>query len=160
MSEGLDRVLEQVRHHLDLDAETEHELMAELRCHLEDAMAHAGTRGVTKEEALVEAAARFGVDEVGRELQAAHQGWGPADGVVASALPVVCALVLRWLVFAPGGTAAGWREMLVRPTFWVVAMAALLVPLLRFPRRRYALASWAFFWVLSVVFFALPALHW
>jgi hypothetical protein len=160
VSEGVDRVLQEVRHHLDLEAEVEHELLAELRCHLEDAVAHAATRGVTEDEALVEAAARFGLDEVGQELQAAHQGLGTADGVVASALPVICALILRWLVFAPEGTAGGWREMLIRPTFWVVATAALLVPLLRFPRRRYALASWAIFWVLSVAFFALPALRW
>jgi hypothetical protein len=160
VSEGVDRVLEQVRLQLDLDAETEHELLAELRCHLEDAVGHASTRGVTEDEALAEAAARFGVNEVGQELQAAHLGLGTADGVVASALPVICALVLRWLVFAPEGTADGWREMLIRPSFWVVATAALLVPLLRFPRRRYALASWAVFWVLSVAFFALPALRW
>ena len=156
----VDRVLEQVRAQLDLDAETEHELLAELRGHLEDALAAARARGLDEEAALAEVAARFGVDEVGRELQAAHLGWGTADGVVAAGLPVACALILRWLVFAPDGTAVGWHEVLVRPTFWVVALAALLVPLLRFPRWRYALVSWAFFWVMSVIFFALPAVRW
>jgi hypothetical protein len=156
----VDRVLEQVRAQLDLDAETEYDLLAELRGHLEDAVAAARARGLDEEAALAEAAAGFGVDEVGRELQAAHLGWGTADGVVATGLPVVCALILRWLVFAPDGTAVGWREVLVRPTFWVVALAALLVPLLRFPRWHYALVSWAFFWVMSVIFFALPAVRW
>jgi hypothetical protein len=36
----------------------------------------------------------------------------------------------------------------------------LAVPLLKFPRWRYALVSWAFFWVLSIVFIAWPALRW
>jgi hypothetical protein len=156
----VDRVLEQIRVQLDLDAETEYELLEELRGHLEDAVTAARARGLDEEDALAEVAARFGVEEVGRELQAAHVGWGTADGVVAAGLPVVCALILRWLVFAPGGTAVGWREVLVRPTFWVVALAALLLPLLRFPRWRYALVSWAFFWVLSMIFFAWPALRW
>jgi hypothetical protein len=157
---SVDRLLNQVRSQLDLDAETEHELLEELRGHLEDAAATARAQGLDEEAALAEAAARFGVEEVGRELQAAHLGRGTADGVVAAALPVICALVLRWLVFAPDGTAVGWLEVLVRPAFWVVSLAALLVPLLKFPRWRYALISWAFFWVLSVIFFALPALRW
>ncbi len=73
---------------------------------------------------------------------------------------MVCALALRWLVFDPEGTAVGWREVLTQPVFWIVALAALLVPLLKFPRWRYALASWAFFWVLSVLFCVVPALKW
>jgi hypothetical protein len=157
---NVDDVLDRIRAGLDLEAETEYELLEEVRAHLEDAVAAARARGLDEGEALAEAAARFGVEEVGRELQAAHIGWGTADGVVAAALPVVCALVLRWLVFAPDGTAVGWREVLVRPAFWVIAVAALAVPLLKFPRWRYALVSWAFFWVLSMVFFGWPALRW
>jgi hypothetical protein len=157
---SVDRVLDQVRAQLDLDAEMEYELLEELRGHLEDAVATARAQGLDEEAALAEAVARFGVEEVGRELQAAHLGRGTADGVVAAALPVVCALILRWLVFAPDGTAVGWQEVLVRPAFWAVSLAALLLPLLKFPRWRYALVSWAFFWVLSVIFFALPALRW
>ncbi len=157
---SIDHVLEQVRAQLDLDAEKEHDLLEELRGHLEDAVATARARGLDEGAALAEAAACFGVEEVAQELQAAHLGWGTADGVVATALPVICALVLRWLVFAPDGTAVGWQEVLIRPTFWVVSVAALLLPLLKFPRWRYALVSWTFFWVLSVIFFALPALQW
>jgi len=158
--DSIDRVLEQIRAQLDLDAETEHELLEELRGHLEDAAAAARAQGLDEESALAEVAARFGVEEVGRELQAAHLGWGTADGVIATALPVICALVLRWLVFAPNGTAVGWRVVLVRPAFWIVSLTALLLPALKFPRWRYALASWAFFWVLSVIFFTVPALRW
>lgn len=156
----MDRVLERIRAHLDLDAETEQEVLAEIRGHLEEAVAAARARGLDEEQALADVAARFGVEEAGRELQAAHVGRGTADAIVAVALPVICALALRWLVFAPDGTAVGWREVLVRPAFWVVALAALLVPLLRFPRWRYALVAWAFFWIMSVIFFIWPALRW
>jgi hypothetical protein len=156
----VDETLARIRAHLDLEAEMEYEVLEEIRAHLEDAVAAARARGLDEEEALAEVAARFGVEEVGRELQATHLGWGTADGVVAAALPVVCALILRWLVFAPDGTVVGWREVLIRPVFWVVALAALLLPLFRFPRWRYALVSWAFFWILTVIFCAWPALRW
>ncbi len=156
----VDDVLARIRAHLDLEAETEYDLLQEIRAHLEEAVEVARAQGLDEEAALAEAAARFGVEEVGRELQTAHVGWGTADGVIAAAMPVVCALVLRWLIFAPDGTAVGWQEVLVRPAFWVVSLAALLLPLLKFPRWRYALASWAFFWTLSVIFFAWPALRW
>jgi len=69
-------------------------------------------------------------------------------------------LVLRWLVFAPDGTALGWPQLLTRPTFWVIAAAALLVPLLKFDRWRYALMIWVFFWAITVVFSTWPALRW
>ncbi len=156
----IDDVLARVRAALDLEAEAEREVLEEIRGHLEEVVAAARARGLGEEAALAEAAARFGIEDVGRELQMTHVGWGTADGVIAAALPVVCALVLRWLVFAPEGTAVGWREVLTQPAFWVVALAALLIPLLKFPRWRYALASWAFFWALSVLFFTVPALRW
>ena len=153
-------VLGQVRAQLALDAETEYELLEELGGHLEDAVTDARVHGLDENAALAAAAARFGVKDVGPALQAVHIGRSTTDGVVAAVLPVVCALALRWLVFAPDGTAVGWQEVLVRPAFWVVAVVVLLLPLLRFPRWRYALVSWAFFWVLSVFFFVLPALRW
>jgi hypothetical protein len=68
--------------------------------------------------------------------------------------------MLRWLVFAPDGTFVGWREMLSRPAFWAVAVIALLVPLWRFPRRRYALISWTIFWGLSVIIIVGHAVQW
>jgi len=157
---NVDQVLARIRARLDLEAEMEYEVLEEIRAHLEEAVEEARARGLDEQEALAQVAARFGVEEVGQELHAIHAGWGTADGVVAAALPVMCALVLRWLVFAPDGTAVGWQEVLVRPAFWVVALAALLLPLLKFPRWRYALTSWAFFWALSVIFFAWPALRW
>jgi hypothetical protein len=158
---GIDRILARLRAQIDLDGETEHEVLAELRDHLEEAVAHARAQGLDEAEALARAAARLGLEEeVGRELQAAHAGWGTADAVVAAGLPVVCALVLRWLVFAPDGTALGWPQLLSRPAFWFVALAALFVPLLRFERWRYALAAWAVFWGLTMVFVLLPAIRW
>jgi hypothetical protein len=157
----IDGVLARIRSHLNLDSETEHEILAEIRSHLEDAIAQARAEGLDEEEALDRASARFGVEEeVGRTLQATHAGWGTADAVVAAALPVLCALVLRWLAFAPDGTAVGWHQLLSRPAFWLVALAGLMLPLVKFRRWHYALAGWAVLWALTVVFVVSPALRW
>jgi hypothetical protein len=156
--EGL---MARIRAQMDLDGETEQEVLAEIRDHLEEAMADARAEGLNDRAALAQVAARFGVEvEIGKALQATHAGWGTADAVIVTALPVICALVLRWLAFAPDGTALGWPQLLSRPAFWVVALAALLIPLLKFERWRYALATWAIFWGLTVIFVTLPALRW
>ncbi len=154
-------LLRQIQAELDLDKETEQEVLAEMRTHLEEVVAEAIAAGMSREEALTQAAVRFGVGEkVGQALQATHAGWATADAVFAAGLPVLLALVLRWLVFAPDGTATGWQQVLVRPAFWAVALAALLVPLLKFDRWRYALASWGFFWIMTIIFALEPALRW
>jgi hypothetical protein len=157
----IEQVVARIGAQVDLDSETEHEILAEIRDHLEEAVAKARAEGLDEADALARAAARFGVEEeIARELQAAHAGWGTADAVIAATLPVISALVLRWLVFAPDGSALGWPQLLSRPIFWIVALAALLIPVLKFEHRRYALASWALFWALTVLFVALPALQW
>jgi hypothetical protein len=136
-------------------------VLAEVQAHLEDTLAEARAQGIDEADALEEAAARFGPSaEIGRGLQAAHLGWGTADGVIAAGLPVVCALVLRWLVFAPDGTAVGWPTLLNRPSFWTIALLMLLVPLLKFGRWRYAVAGWVVFWGLTVLFVTWPAMRW
>jgi hypothetical protein len=158
---GIDDLLERIRAQMTLDGEMEQDILEELRDHLEAAVEQAQAEGLTEAEALARAASRFGLEEqVGQELQAAHAGWGTADAVVAAALPVICALVLRWLAFAPDGTALDWPQLLVRPAFWAVALVALLIPLLKFERWRYALATWVLFWSLTVLFVALPAQRW
>ena len=158
---GVDDLIERIRAQMTLDGEMEQEILAELRDHLDAAMEQAQAEGLTEAEALARAASRFGLEEqVGQELQAAHAGRGTADAVVAAALPVICALVLRWLAFAPDGTALDWPQLLVRPAFWAVALVALLIPLLKFERWRYALATWVLFWSLTVLFVALPAQRW
>lgn len=154
-------LLQHIQAELDLDRETEQEVLTEMRTHLEEVVAEAMAAGMSREEALAQAAARFGLgQEVGQALQATHAGWATADAVLAAGLPVLLALALRWLVFAPDGTAIGWQQVLVRPAFWAVALAALLVPLLKLERWRYALASWGFFWIMTVIFALGPALRW
>jgi len=158
---GIDDLLERIRAQMTLDGEMEQEILDELRDHLDAAVEQAQDEGLTEAEALARAASCFGLEEqVGQELQAAHAGQGTADAVVAAALPVICALVLRWLAFAPDGTTLDWPQLLSRPAFWVVALAALLIPLLKFERWRYALAAWVLFWSLTVLFVALPAQRW
>ncbi|PKO22076.1 MAG: hypothetical protein CVU38_11450 [Chloroflexi bacterium HGW-Chloroflexi-1] len=153
-------VLIRIRAGLDLEAETEHDLLEEIRGHLEEAVAAGVARGLTPEDALAQAAAAFGVEQAATELQATHAGWGTLEGVAAAALPVALALVLRWLIFAPDGTAVAWREIPVRPALAVIAVVALLVPLLRFPRRRYALGLWIVFWALSLLTAVWPTARW
>jgi hypothetical protein len=160
-NERVEQLLSQIRAQMDLESETEHEVMAEIRTHLEEALAEARAERRDETEALAEVASRFGsASDIGRGLQDAHAGWGTADGVVAAGLPVLCALVLRWLAFAPDGTALGWPELLNRPSFWALALAMLLIPLLKFGRWRYAVAGWVIFWVLTVVFVTWPAQRW
>lgn len=154
----MDHILERLQARLNLSSETERELLEEMRTHLEDAVADAKAAGIDEKTALLGAAERFGLDEAGSELQKLHQGWESADAIIACALPVLAALVLRWLIFAPDGTALGWPELLVRPVFWLVAVVALLVPLIRFSRWRYALVGWGLFWTLTVLFITFPAI--
>jgi hypothetical protein len=157
---NIETLIARLRVQMDLDGETEHEILEELRDHLEEAAARARAEGLDEAAALARAAAHFGLeDEVGRALQAAHAGWGTADAVIAAGLPVLCALVLRWLVFSPSGSSLGWTQLLSRPAFWIVALAALAIPLLKFERWRYALATWILFWGLTILSVALPALR-
>jgi hypothetical protein len=156
----IDDVLSQVQSRLGLEADREDEVIEEIRGHLEEAIAVGTARGLTEEQALVEAAASFGVEQTTAELRSTHAGWGTLDGVAAAALPVICALVLRWLIFAPDGTADAWRQVLTRPALGVIAAVAILIPLLRFPRRRYALASWIFFWGISLATVVWPTFRW
>lgn len=157
---GIEELLTRVRAQIDLDGETEYQVLAEVRDHLEEAMARARAEGLDEAKALARVAARFGLEEAGSELQATHAGWGTADAVVAAGLPVLCALVLRWLAFAPDGTVLGWPQLLNRAAFWIVAVVVLLIPLLKFERWRYALVTWVIFWTLTVMFVTLPALRW
>jgi len=160
-SANVEHLLARIRDRMDLDSETEHDVLAEIRDHLDEAMAEARAEGLDEARALAQVLARFGMEEeIGQELQATHAGWGTADAVIAAGLPVLCALILRWLAFAPDGTALGWPQLLNRPSFWIVALVVLLVPLLKFERWRYALAAWVFFWALTVVFVTWPALRW
>lgn len=158
---GIDQIVGRIRAQMDLDSETESEVLAEIRDHLEDAVSEARAEGLDEVAALARAASRLGLeDEIGQELQATHAGWGTTDAVIAAGLPVICALILRWLAFAPDGTAIGWPELLSRPAFWVIALVALLVPFFKFERWRYALVAWVIFWSLTVLFVTLPAPRW
>jgi len=156
---AIEDILASIQTELDLSRETERELLEEIRTHLEDAVADAVAAGKDKEVALLKAAEKFGVVEAGSELQRVHVGWESADAIIACALPVLAALVLRWLIFAPDGSALGWPELLARPAFWIVALVALLVPFIQFRQWRYALVGWGLFWILSVIFVAFPVVR-
>ena len=157
----IDHVLASIGKHLHLSKETQYELLMEIRTHLEDTVAAAVANGEDEQAALFKAAEEFGLDEVGAELQEVHVGWDSVDAIMFSALPVLFALVLRWLTFAPDGSALNWTVVLVRPGFWVVALVALIVPFFHFHRWRFALLGWGFFWLLTVIFIVFPSIsHW
>lgn len=156
----VDDVLARIRASLDLEAEAEHEVLEEIRSHLEEAIEAAQLVGLDEEAALAQAAARFGAEDVGPALQETHAGWGALEGIAAAALPVLFALTLRWLVFDPDGTAVGWRKMLDRPAVWALALVALLTPLTRSSRRRYALMGWIVLWGFSVLVAVAPSARW
>jgi hypothetical protein len=156
----IDDVLEQIQAHLGLEADVEHELLEEIRGHLEEAVLAAKLQGLDQQAALREAAAAFGVDQTAQALRETHLGWGMREALALAGLPVIFTLILRWLIFAPDGTAVAWRVLLSWPNLAVVATLAIVLPIWRFSSRRYALALWAFFWGLSFSAMLWSALRW
>ena len=86
----IEHVLARIRAQMDLDRETEHEVLEEIRSHLEDVVAEAQAQGLNESEALAQAAARFGLEEVGATLQEVLGGW--KAGVL---VPFVLAAALK-----------------------------------------------------------------
>ncbi len=154
----VDQVLDNISLRLHLSKETQTEVMAEIRTHLEDAITDAVAQGKDEQEALWKAAQLFGVDEVGTELQEVHVNHDSVSAVAATALPVLFAVILRWLAFAPDGSPVDWRQLLIKPGFIIVALAALLFPAIIFHRWRFVLAMWGIFWFLTVIFVLFPAI--
>jgi hypothetical protein len=157
----IDQALEELRQQLHLSKETEHEVLEEIRTHLEDVVAEAKRRGEDDQVALRKAVDQFGLEEAGSQLQEVHAGRESVDAIIATALPVLFTLALRWLVFAPDGSAVAWHQLLTKPGFWLVAGLALLLPLVTIRRWRFALLGWGIFWLLTVIFVIFPSLiHW
>lgn len=154
----IEQVLQSLRKQLSLSKETEYEVLAEIRTHLEDAVADAVAKGEDEQVALLKAAEAFGMEEAGAGLQKVHEGNDAVEAIVATALPILLALVLRWLAFAPDGSVIEWSTLLARPAFWLVALVALVVPFLQFHRWRLALLGWAFFWLITVIFIVFPTI--
>jgi len=157
----IDQVLENISRRLHLSKETETEVLAEIRTHLEDAVADAARRGEDEQAALQQAAAEFGIEEAGDELQNVHANWEALGPIGLTALPVLFALILRWLVFAPDGSAANWLQVLDQPVFLTLAIAAMIIPAYLLHLRRLALVGWGVFWLLTIIFVVFPSInHW
>ena len=154
----VDQVIENITRHLHLSKETETEVLAEIRTHLDDAIAEAIAQGKDEQEALLKVAQKFGIDEAGAELQEVHANRESIDAIAATALPVLFAVILRWLAFAPDGSQVEWRQLLIQPGFIIVAVAALVFPAFCFHRWRFVLATWGIFWILTVIFVLFPAI--
>jgi hypothetical protein len=155
----VDQVLEMIGQHLHLSKETEHEVLAEIRTHLEEAIAAA--RSGDEQMALQKATEQFGIEAVAADLQEVHSNWESSSAIIVTALPVLLAVIFRWLAFDPQGSTLEWPLLLIRPGFWIVAIAMLIIPVLTFHRWRLALAGWGFFWLLTVIFVVFPSIkHW
>lgn len=155
----IEQILENIRNRLRLSKEREYEVLSEIRTHLEDAVAEARLKGQDEQAALLKAAESFGGDEVGTELQQVHSNWEAVEAIRITAMPVLFAIILRWMIFAPDGSALDWPRFFSRPEFWGMAMAALVIPILLFRRWRFALVGWGIFWFLTVIFIAFPSIN-
>lgn len=153
----INQILATIEAELTLSQETKQELLTELRDHLEDAWDTAVANNEDPQNALRTIARRFGSAEVGKALQQVHAQWESSEAILACLIPVLAALVLRWVLFTPTGAVAGWQSVLVQPAFWIVALALLLVPVLQFQRWRYVLVNWGFFWIVTLIFVLMPA---
>lgn len=153
----ISRLLATIAAELTLSQETKQELLSELHDHLEDAWETAVANGEDSETALHKAIHRFGGAEVGQALQQVHAQWESSEAILACLIPVLAALVLRWVLFTPDGAVAGWQSVLAQPAFWTVAMAMLFIPVLQFQRWRYVLVNWGFFWIVTLIFIFIPA---
>ncbi len=148
----IDQLLEQIAGNLQLSAETERELLEEIRGHLEDSLADAIRRDENPNEAMQKVAQQFGAAVSAQALQDTHAPWESADAIVACILPVVGALILRWLLFVPAGSAGNWSFLLLQPIFWGMALTVLAASWHYYRRWGYAFTVWGFFWVLSLIF--------
>jgi len=155
----VDQVIADISLHLHLSKEDESDVLEEIRTHLEDAAADRPAQGEGDEQAAVLVAAeQFGVEEACAELQEVHASWEANDVILGIVLPVLFAIILRWLAFAPDGSALDWPLLLVRPGFYFVAILALVIPIVCFYRRRFALVGWGVFWLLTVIFVLFPSI--
>ena len=91
----IDEVLTSISIHLHLSKEMEHEILEEIRTHLEDAVAEAVKRGEDEQAALRQAAEQFGIAEAGAQIQEVHANWEAVDAIFITALPVLFAVALR-----------------------------------------------------------------
>ena len=152
----IDDILDLIRQELDLSTATQWEVLEEIRDHLEEAVAEAKAAGEDEQTALFKVAEKFGVHEVGQALQEVHAPWESAEAIRACFIPVLAALILRWFAFNPDGTVRNWEMWLLSPSFLIVALVLLLVPLIQFQQWRYTLFSWGFFWGITMIFVTLP----
>lgn len=161
VEQKIDLILKRIKRDLNLTRETEREILDEIKTHFEDVVFDAEERGEPIDAALESAVAAFGISEVGPTIQHVHADWNNIDPILLCLIPVVAALVLRWLTFSPSGSLVDWQLLLRQPAFWIVATAAFLIPILQFKEKIHILISWVIFWLLSIIFATLPvALQW
>jgi hypothetical protein len=157
----IDEALTNISIHLHLSKEMEHEVLSEIRAHLEDAVADAVAGGDDEQLALEKAVANFGIEESAPQIQEVHANWEAIDAIFITALPVLFTIALRWITYLPDGSTKNWQQTLNQPGFYLLAAAAFLIPFLILRRWRYALIGWGIFWFLTIIFLLFPNIkHW
>jgi len=159
-SADLDQALKLVAGRLLIESDREHEVLAELRSHLEEATDAGVRRGLSRPAALQQAVDALGVTETADELHQTHAGLGVREGVLAAAVLVVLALALRWVTFAPEGTATRWRVLVEPQALALACLTSVAVVAWWFRRSRYAVAVSAFFGAISLITAVWPAARW
>lgn len=156
---SIDDVLEQIRSQLNLSRETEWELIEEIRCHLEDAVDAARRHGKDENTALLKAAEDFGMIEASQQLQKLHGEFEMTEVLLMLIAPIVCTVVMRWVFFSAEGTLNGWQPIFPRTISVALSFIILLLPLVQLRRWPYASFGWLFFWGISMIFIAFPAIR-
>lgn len=150
--DALEAWLARLGERMELDRERRREVLDEMRAHVLDAADAHEHRGMNRAAALHQAWADLGPEErVAAAVNAAHAGNDLADAVWVAALPVLLALLLRAGVLTLDGRAADWPSLALGVPFRLYAATALALPVISLPRRRFAAAAWAAFWLLSVL---------
>jgi hypothetical protein len=97
----IEQLLARIQAHLSLDRETEHELLEEIRSHLEEAIAGARAQGSDETAALAEAA-RFGLKKPAPNCKGyAPAGAPPTPSRRRAAGAVACAALAGFTPTAP-----------------------------------------------------------
>jgi hypothetical protein len=152
---ALESWLARLSDRLEIDRDRRRDVIDELRSHVLDAADLHAAQGLTRADGLRLAWTNLGPeDHLVDAINGAHAGGAMAEAVVVAGLPVALALVLRWGILTLDGRTPDWGRLATTVPFGVFALAVLIAPAVTIGRRRFALASWVVFWLLTLLLLA------
>lgn len=137
---------------LPLDRDQQQAILAEVSDHLGVAAEWWQEQGLDLEAAWQRAVEEFGtVDEIAASFVETRRGWGTNEALAAAALPVLLALVLKFVALPLLAVPRSW-QVLTHPALLSSAVLLLLLPLAwKAERWRFGLAIWMVFWFFTVI---------